>query len=448
MADWLDAEAHADRALELYERGRWAEAEAELRKALALNPDHADWHYSLGLTLEAAGRDADALIAFERAIQLAPGDIEPLVAAGVVANRIGRFERALNCLNEAIRIDPGCEPSYPHKMEAHMRLGDHDETETTFYLAQQALAEPSASCLAVMAESLFQRKEYDRAGWCLREALRLEPSMPRLRARLGAVFAATGRPQRALQMYLRDLRDDPGSIDTLLDYGELLVNLGRLPEAGEKFRRVLELEPANVDAHYLLGQTAMKNQRYEQAHLEFELVMKLDPGYPAIRLALAEALLRRHRVEEARRYLIEEIETAREADPGGQPASDNPARVGALLLEADLPVEAERMLLQALEKEGQSLDLIRRLALARFRSGDLSGGVAASRRALRFDPACVASMHNLALAALQEGRLDVAAGWVRRGLKVDRHDDGLRRLRVRVWTAWIARACRGLIGRR
>ncbi len=39
MSEWLDAEAHADLALEMYERGRLAEAEAELRKALSLNPN-------------------------------------------------------------------------------------------------------------------------------------------------------------------------------------------------------------------------------------------------------------------------------------------------------------------------------------------------------------------------------------------------------------------------
>ena len=57
MSDWIDAETHADRAFEMYERGRWAEAEAELRKAIELNPDHAEWHFNLGLTQEAAGRD-------------------------------------------------------------------------------------------------------------------------------------------------------------------------------------------------------------------------------------------------------------------------------------------------------------------------------------------------------------------------------------------------------
>ncbi len=51
MSSWFDAEDHADRALEMYERGRWAEAEAELRKAISLNPEQPEWHFNLGLTL-------------------------------------------------------------------------------------------------------------------------------------------------------------------------------------------------------------------------------------------------------------------------------------------------------------------------------------------------------------------------------------------------------------
>ena len=52
MNSWQDAEQHADRALEMFERERWAEAEIELRKALEIDPDQGDWHFNLGLTLE------------------------------------------------------------------------------------------------------------------------------------------------------------------------------------------------------------------------------------------------------------------------------------------------------------------------------------------------------------------------------------------------------------
>ncbi|MCZ6725832.1 MAG: tetratricopeptide repeat protein [Acidobacteria bacterium] len=446
MSEWLDAEAHADLALEMYERGRLAEAEAELRKALSLNPDQAEWHFNLALTLEGAGRDSEALACHERAIQLLPGQSEPLVAAGIVGNRLEQFDRAVVWFGQALRIDPRCEPAYGHKMESYVRLEQHDEVETTFYLAQQALESPSAHCLAVMAESLLRCKQYQRAEWCLKEALRLEPQLPRLRARLGAVFAATGRPQRALQMFLRDLRDDPGNIDTLLDYGELLVDLSRLPEAAEKYRRVLELEPANVDAHFRLGELALAARRCERAQLEFELVQKLDPRFPQIRLALADVLLRRGRVEQARQHLhhvLQEIRAADQDQPG--PTTDL-AQLGSLLLKSGLWSEAAKAFNQALDRHGVSAELLKKLALARFQAGDRPGGVAASRRVLRIEPECLAAMHNLALAALDQKHLRPAAGWIDRGLKIDRHDDGLRRLRMRLWFALAAdlfrRRCR------
>lgn len=440
MSDWLDAEGHAERAFEMFERGRWAEAEMELRRALSLNPAQAEWHFNLGLTLEAAGRDPEALDCYERAIELLPTEVDPLVAAGIVANRQDRPADAIGWFERALRLEPACEPAYAHKMQSHLRLGDHDEVEATYYLAQQALDEPSPHCLAIMAESLIERGKHEHAGWCLREALRHDPKMPRLRARLGTVFAATGHPHRALQMYLRDLRDDPGNIDTLLDYGELLIELGRMPEAAEKFRRVLEIEPANVDAHVLLGQIAMRSGRLEQAFVEFELVVRLDPDYLQNRLNLAEVLLRRQKPEDARTYLAELFVQVRDADHADAESIDL-ARFGSLLIDASMAQDAVVMLEQALEKLGpDSVDVWRKLALARFLAGDRDGGAAASRRVLRLDPRCVQSMHNLALAALQAGHLRIARGWIIRGLRIDRHDDGLRRLRTRLWLAVIRRA--------
>ncbi|MHC4218497.1 MAG: tetratricopeptide repeat protein, partial [Planctomycetota bacterium] len=374
------------------------------------------------------------------------GQLDPLLAAGIVSNRLGMFERAIELFQGALQVDARCELAYAHLIESHVRLGRHEEAEVTFYLAQQALEERSPHCLAMIAESLIQRRRYDRAEWCLWQALRLDPNIGRLRARLGAVYAATGRPRRALQMFLRDLRDDPGNIDTLLEYGEALVDLGRLPEASEKFRRVLELEPANVDAHYRLGEIALEAGRYEQAHLEFELVLKLDPQFPQIRAALAEALLRRGRVERARPFLRDELDLLEAADQVGDGRVDL-GRFGSLLLDAGLPAEAAGIFEQAIVVGGEDPQLLRRLALARFRAGDRAAGVAASRRVLRLDPQCVASIHNLALAALEQGRIRLAAGWIDRGLRVDRHDDGLRRLRTRLWMAWVGRALGRLFGR-
>jgi tetratricopeptide (TPR) repeat protein len=233
----------------LYDGGGGAAPAAELRKALSLNPDHPEWHFNLGLTLEAAGRDAEAISSYEQAIELMPDQREPLVAAAHAANRLNQPDKAVKWFDRALAMDVTHEEAYAGKIEAHLRKGEHDEAETTFYLAQQALEAPSARCLAVMAESLIQRKQWERAHWCLREALRLEPTMPRLRSRLANVLTSMGRTQRAMQWYLDELRDDPGSIETLLDFGELLIELDRLPEAVllENEHRLGSAEPVRVE---------------------------------------------------------------------------------------------------------------------------------------------------------------------------------------------------------
>lgn len=445
MNDWFDAEQHVDRALELFERGRWSEAEQELRKALALHPDQPEWHYNLGLTLEAAGRDSEALIAFNRATELLPEEPQPILAAGMAAARLSRLDEAIRRLESVIRLEPKQELAYAHLIECHCRMGNHDQAETTFYLAQHALEE-SGLCFAAIAESLTARKLYDRAEWCLREALRINPALPRVRGTLGRVYAASNRSHRALQMYLRELRDDPGNIDALLDFGDLLFEMGRLPEAAEKFRRVLELQPANPEAHMRLGEVALAANRLEQAHLEFELVLKLDPLYPDARTLLGETLLRRSRVDEARECLTQELERldrVPDTDEGYSAAAVPPAasdsgpdlvRLGKALLDAGMPEQAARILQSALDGGDAEVEVLRRLALAYFQIKHTREAVAICRRILRLDPACIEAMHNLALASFQRGRLEVSLAWIRRGRKVSPHDEGLRRLRVRVIT--------------
>ena len=160
MSNWFDAEAHADRALEMYERGRWAEAESELRKALSLNPAQSEWHFSLAMTLEAAGRDLEALNSYERVIELDPDQLDAYVAAGALCNRLRRYRQAIEWLDTVIERAPTLESAYAHKIDALGRLGEHDEAEATFYLAQHAVLEPTPQCLAAVAESLIDRLDY------------------------------------------------------------------------------------------------------------------------------------------------------------------------------------------------------------------------------------------------------------------------------------------------
>ena len=103
-----------------------------------------------------------------------------------------------------------------------------------------------------------------------------------------------------------------------------------------------------------------------------------------------------------------------------------------MLLDVHLADEAVVLMEAAYEVAPDDPETLRLLALARYSSGDIRGGMAISRRIIRLDPGCRISMNNLALATMQRGRFAVSWQWVRRGLKRHPGDEHLRRIRLRI----------------
>ncbi len=430
---WQDAEQHADRALEMFERGRWAEAEVELRKALEIDPDQGDWHFNLGLTLERVGRDGEALSSYEQASRLLVDSVEPQLAAGSTCLRLGRFEDAIQWLERVISIRPSVEPAWALLIDANASLGNHDAAETTFYMAQDALEEPSANVLVAMSGSLQSRSLLDRAIWCAREALKIDSDVQGGRLRLASALVSSGQGQQSSQILLQELREDPGNVQALLLHADVLAESGRTNEALIKLHRVLELEPANVDAHIRAGNFAIAENRWEEAFIAWGLVRRLHPSHPTACLHLAQALIAMHRPAAAKPLLQEYVERMED-----DATFEEKVFIAELLLASGEPSLATTLLepLYEIIPEDNPLkvEALRLLALSFFDNGNIDNGSAISRKVLRFEPNCVASMHNLALAAVKNNRYRSAWGWVRRGLSVDPLDNDLRRLRSRlIW---------------
>jgi serine/threonine protein kinase/Tfp pilus assembly protein PilF len=101
------AEAHVSLGL-VKERWDWdfAEAEAEYRRAIELNPDYATAHHRYGVFLTAMGRFDEAIAEFERARALDPLSL-------IIASDSARpyafshhYDRAVEILRQALDMDP------------------------------------------------------------------------------------------------------------------------------------------------------------------------------------------------------------------------------------------------------------------------------------------------------------------------------------------------------
>lgn len=100
-----NAWAHFNLGKVHFGQGRWAEAEAENRRAIEINPGFADAHFALGLALERQGRPAAARDAYARVLALKP-DVEAHFRCALMCLQLGRPAEALPHLSEVVRLQP------------------------------------------------------------------------------------------------------------------------------------------------------------------------------------------------------------------------------------------------------------------------------------------------------------------------------------------------------
>jgi tetratricopeptide (TPR) repeat protein len=434
MNDWFEAEHHIERAHEHYENGRWDEAETELREALALNPYRPEWHFNLGLTLDAAK-------AFRDCHTLESEDPQVLLLIGTNLMRAGEVRGSIEWFEKAHKSDATNVQSLVKRIEAHAMLGEHEQAEVMFYMSQQVDAR-NAEALAAMADSLLARNLVDKAVWCLREAASLDPSIPGVHSKLAHAYASTGRLERARQLYLRELRADPGDIDTLLDLGCLLRDMNRAQEAGEKFRRVLEIEPDNADAHFYLAELCERSGDLSGGLEHYDVVLRLDASFPGARRRLARMLLnardervRDHGVLRVRELLDAEVALAEaQTDQEVVASSDELYELAQTLMDAQRPDEARRVLRRALDCRPNDIQAMHLYSVACFTLGgrQREQGIEACRGVLRLDPRFVPAIHNMAVAYSQMRHWKRARYWVRQGLRIEPEDAALRRLRLKL----------------
>lgn len=119
------------------QRGRFAEAEARYRAALALDPTLASVFNNLGLTLGALGRPNEAEDSFVSAVRLYPDFAAAHSNLGNVRFRRGELEAAKTDYLTAIRLNPEYAEAYNNLGSVYFRLGVHAQAVAAYRRALQ-----------------------------------------------------------------------------------------------------------------------------------------------------------------------------------------------------------------------------------------------------------------------------------------------------------------------
>jgi len=201
-------EAAVQRAMILHEHRRYADAERELRQALAFEPSHSAAHAMLALCLAEQDRLKDATDEAGAAIHAAPDDPFGQYAMALVMLKRNRADEAIDAINQAIALNP-YNPAYFALQSA--ALFEKRQWPAALAAAEKGLeVNPEHDrCVNLRAMALVKLGRRSEAGLTIGSALERDPENATTHANQGWTLLHSGKPKEAMFHFREALRLDP-----------------------------------------------------------------------------------------------------------------------------------------------------------------------------------------------------------------------------------------------
>lgn len=199
---------HLERAFHLMGQGRLELAEADFRRALAMDPDDPSAHAALAICLSKAKRGPEAVEEARAAIGLAPDFAYAHYAMARVLMDQERYPAAERAIDEAIRLDP--EDADYWGMKASLRMMEKD-WRGMLRAAEQGLSlDPrSTGCANLRGLALLGLGRKKEAEAALEGVLAQDPEDALSHTNQGWTKLERNDPKQALEHFREALRIDP-----------------------------------------------------------------------------------------------------------------------------------------------------------------------------------------------------------------------------------------------
>ena len=311
-----DAAAREDRGLELAHAGDLAGAESELRAAVALAPNEAEFQANLATVLAVEKKLDESTRFFESALKLdpsnptrrlylaanlwqqhrypearqnlllilkeKPNDAPSRLLLGMVAENMkdyGTAVRMLSSVPAELRKQP---ESIGALAVSYYHLGENEKAQSTLELLKSSPAGTRAVLLG--AQIADEMADYDTAEQLLNSIRSSYPDEEDLRYRLATVQFHAGRFKKCEQTLLQSVaaRSATGQMFNLL--GWCYQKQDQVDNAIRAFENGTKIQPSNESNYLDLGNVLLANNRVPAA---LELAKKASDALPSSARAFA-----------------------------------------------------------------------------------------------------------------------------------------------------------------
>lgn len=299
-----------------YQRGS-PDAEAALRRVLAVQPADPTTHAMLAALRYRADDCTDAVAHFQQAQSILDANFIALSEYGVCLAKLNRMDEAIPVLQQALELQPA---SHRARYDLALALWKTNRGEDALHVLEPALqvgetnppssADPDSLVLA--AEIYESRNDTPHAVELLRRAIATTPRDVQAYLSFAALCNDHASYQVGVDMLSLGVSQNPQAAQIYSARGVLYAQLGEFDKAMSDFAEADRIDPRLSFAGVAEGITETQVHDYPQALASFRKESLRHPGNAFNQYLLAETL-NQHGVKPGSRDYAEELAAATRA---------------------------------------------------------------------------------------------------------------------------------------
>ncbi len=260
-------------ALGLEQQGHNPEAEQIWKSILEANPRNAEAFAHLGLIESRQEHFAEAVADYREALKLDPAIPGLEMNLGLAYFKANQFPDAIKAFSTEIQKQPANSPAAQRLTillgMAHYGMGDYFVAIP--YLQRAAQDDPQSLPLRLtLAHSCLWSKQYDCVMEVYKEILALNAESAESDMLAGEALDEKGDDAGAVEQFRAATKADPKQPNAHFGLGYLLWKQHHFDEAAKEFQAELDNDSADQRARAYLGDSLVELNQYEQAQPELE----------------------------------------------------------------------------------------------------------------------------------------------------------------------------------
>lgn len=283
---------HIHVAIELRYLKRFAEAEKQLKIALADHPNHFNILLHLGELEQAKYQPEQAIKYFQQAEDSYPQRIEPRLKQAELLRNLGRFEEAEAQLNQMLQ-------DFPDNFNVLMNFGhlgrrreNKEEALKWFTLAREKAPNNAQSINAELfvIEELRGLERIDEALTAIQPILDKYPNNIRAKIIYVSLLKIRRKFAAAIEVCQEIIKLESHNISGHVQLATCLGELGKTQEGIDVLETIKKISPHNLQVWQRFGHLYRQQQDHQQALQYFQKCLEIDPKHIWANLSTAVEL--------------------------------------------------------------------------------------------------------------------------------------------------------------